>query len=112
MAGWQAVGRGAAIRKAWQSDQYLTAAGAAIAVDQGHLYADDRECDDDGLNCTLFLVVLDLATGEEIARTEVAGTVPPVGPHLHRRGRGFLYSLGGWLAQRIHYPGQSQVAYL
>ena len=39
---------------------------------------DDRECDADELNCTLFFVVVDLATGEEIARTEVAGTIASI----------------------------------
>jgi hypothetical protein len=53
--------------------------GSAIAVDQGHLYTDDRTCDAAGANCTLFFVVLDLATGEEIARTQVAETLPTIG---------------------------------
>jgi len=50
-----------------------------FAVSQGHLYTDDRICDENGENCTIYFVVLDLKSGTEIARTEVAGTLPTIG---------------------------------
>src|SRR5258705_396434 len=53
-------------------------AGVAIAYDRGQLYVDDRRCQPNG-DCQLFLVVLDLQTGDEIARTPVKGVKPSIG---------------------------------
>lgn len=76
--GWQ-LGQDGSLNFLWEHDN-ANSAGTAIAVDQGHLYTDDRTtCDDNGENCRLFFVVLDLATGAEVARTEVAGTLPTIG---------------------------------
>lgn len=75
---WQLEDDGALI-KLWETDKYITSSGPANAVSQGHLYTDDRVCDNNGENCTLYFVVLDLESGVEIARTEVAGTLPTIG---------------------------------
>jgi hypothetical protein len=69
---------GRTIEKVWENDSLNVSAGCAIAYDRGHLYVDDRTCNDDG-ECQLFFVVLDLETGDEIARTPVKGTKPSVG---------------------------------
>jgi hypothetical protein len=74
-SGWQ-LGSGGTLTKVWESDRYRSSSGGAIAIDQGHLYVDDRQCPEDDSDCTLYLVVVDLQTGEELARTVVAGTVP------------------------------------
>jgi hypothetical protein len=63
----------------WVTDRYAISVGAAIVADQHRLYTDDRQCNADGTECTLHLVVLDLLTGEEIARVEVAGSQPSIG---------------------------------
>jgi hypothetical protein len=76
LAGWQS-GQNGRLRKVWENDRLHTTAGAAISSDSGQIYIDDRRCDDGG-NCRLYLVVLDLATGKEIARTRVAGTVASI----------------------------------
>ena len=77
-AGW-ALGADGTLTKAWETDRYTMSAGPAIAVDRGHLYTDTRECDENGDNCTFFLVTLNLATGDEIARSEVEATIPTIG---------------------------------
>jgi len=37
---------------------------------------DDRRCDADGENCTLWLVVLDIESGDPLAEIQVAGSLP------------------------------------
>lgn len=69
---------GRTIEKVWENDSLKVSAGCAIAYDRGHLYVDDRQCDDDG-KCQLFFVVLDLETGKELARVAVKGTKPSIG---------------------------------
>jgi len=77
---WQLVdAEDSSLVKLWEKNEYKTSSGTAIAVSQGQLYTDDRTCDENGENCTLYFVVLDLETGVEIARTEVSGTVPTIG---------------------------------
>jgi hypothetical protein len=51
------------LEQMWKTDRYAVSVGAAIVSDQHRLYTDDRECDGDGTNCRLFLVVADLMTG-------------------------------------------------
>jgi hypothetical protein len=64
----------------WETSDYSTAAGAAIASDQEHLYMGDRRCDGPELtNCDLFLVVLDLNTGNLLGEVQVLGSVPTLG---------------------------------
>lgn len=75
---WQLTENGTLMR-VWTSNKYKTSSGTAIAVSQGHLYTDDRTCDMNGENCTIYFVVLDLESGGEIARTEVEGTLPTIG---------------------------------
>jgi hypothetical protein len=69
----------AALENLWVTDQYAISVGAAIVADQHRLYTDDRRCNADGTDCTLYLVIADLLTGDEIARVEVAGSQPSIG---------------------------------
>ena len=78
VSGFAACAGGATVEKIWENDSLHVSAGAAIAYDRGHLYVDHRPCDSAGI-CQLYLVVLDLNTGEEIARTRVQGTKPSIG---------------------------------
>jgi hypothetical protein len=78
LAGWQ-VSEGGALTKIWETGDYATSAGPAIAVDQGQLYVDDLRCAPAGSPCRNYLVVLDLATGDKIAEVEVAGEVASIG---------------------------------
>jgi hypothetical protein len=78
LAAWQITDDGS-LEQMWVTDRYAVAAGAAIVSDQTRLYTDDRECNADGSRCTLYLVVAELLTGDEIARVQVAGTQPTLG---------------------------------
>jgi hypothetical protein len=78
IAAYRACGGGTAVQKMWETNAYRVTAGAAIAWDRGHLYVDDRRCTTP-TDCELSLVVLDLETGRELARTRVAGTEPSIG---------------------------------
>ncbi len=79
MAGWRREDDGS-FTKVWESDNYQSVAGAAIASDQEHLYIEDRrQCDDSEMNCEIFLVVLDLTTGDQLAEIKVTGTMPSLG---------------------------------
>jgi hypothetical protein len=78
VSGFIACAGGRSVEKLWENDSLKVSAGAAIAYDRGQLYVDDRRC---GPNreCELFLVVLDLRSGEEIARVPVKGVKPSIG---------------------------------
>ena len=78
LAAWQLTDDDS-LEQMWVSDEYAISIGAAIVADQGRLYIDDRECNADGSDCTLYLVVADLTTGTELARVEVAGSQPSIG---------------------------------
>jgi hypothetical protein len=77
-AGWRLMDDGT-LTKIWETDSYRSTGGTAIGVDQRHFYIDDRRCDDSGGNCELYLVVLDLTTGEKLAEAKVAGVGPTIG---------------------------------
>jgi hypothetical protein len=78
-AAWQQDDNGDLVML-WETTDYATATGAAIASDQEHLYMGDRICDGPGLtHCELFLVVLDLNTGDKLGEVQVAGSVPTLG---------------------------------
>lgn len=77
VAGWQVDEEGG-LTRLWSSDEYRSSAGLAIAYDKGHLYVDDRRCDSSGEDCELWLVVLDLKTGEQLAEVQVKGSSPSV----------------------------------
>ena len=77
VAGFRACGGGLSVRKRWENDKIKSAAGMAINYKAGHLYTDDRRCNK--RRCRLFLVVLDLRTGKELARVRVRGTKPTMG---------------------------------
>lgn len=78
LAAWAITDDGS-LQNVWITDEYAVSVGAAIVADQQRLYTDDRECNDDRTDCTLYLVIADLMTGTEIARTAVAGTQPSIG---------------------------------
>jgi hypothetical protein len=78
VAGYQVCGGGTAARKLWENDDIRSSAGMAINYKAGHLYTDDRRCPR-RRRCRLFLVVLDLHTGDELARVRVRGTKPSMG---------------------------------
>jgi hypothetical protein len=78
VAGYLACGGGTSSVKLWQNDDITSSAGMAVNSRAGHLYTDDRECQPNG-RCRLSLVVLDLRTGEELARVRVKGTQPSMG---------------------------------
>jgi hypothetical protein len=78
VAGYQVCGGGTAAQKLWENDNIRSSAGMAINYNAGHLYTDDRQCPR-RRRCRLFLVVLDLHTGDELARVRVRGTKPSMG---------------------------------
>ena len=77
VAGYLTCGGGQSTQKLWENDSIKASSGVAINYKAGHLYTDDRKCT--GKTCRLFLVVLDLKTGVEIARTAVKGDKPSMG---------------------------------
>ena len=78
VSGFIACAGGRSVEKLWEIDSLKVSAGASIAYDRGQLYVDDRRCGPNS-DCELFLVVLDLQTGEEIARVPVKGVKPSIG---------------------------------
>ena len=74
ISGFLVCGGGTEARKLWQNDELHSSAGMAINYEAGQLYTDDRKCTK--RHCRLFLVVLDLRTGKELARVPVAGHKP------------------------------------
>ena len=77
VAGYRVCGGGAAFEKLWENDDVTSSAGMALNSRAGHLYTDDRRCSK--RTCRLFLVVVDLRTGRELARVRVKGTRPSMG---------------------------------
>ena len=76
LAAWR-VGEGGSFENVWVNDTLHVSVGPAIVLDTNRLYVDDRSCPDaTQTQCTVYLVVLDLSTGEELARVQVAGTKP------------------------------------
>ncbi len=74
LAAWR-VGQGGSFERLWETSDFSAAVGSAMVVETDRLYIDDRVCPDETqTGCTLFLVVLDLSNGEELARVEVAGS--------------------------------------
>jgi hypothetical protein len=78
VAGYLACGGGTSSVKLWENDDITSSAGMAVNYRAGHLYTDDRDCESK-LRCRLSLVVLDLRTGDELARVRVKGTEPSMG---------------------------------
>lgn len=76
IAGYRACAGGEEVQRVWAKSLAGTA-GVAIDYERGILYADDRSCSGD--TCDLFLVALDLETGDELTRVAVAGTKPSIG---------------------------------
>lgn len=78
IAGYLACAGGRTVQKLWENDSLKTTAGMAIDYKNHQLYVDDRRCMSRN-RCRLFLVVLDLRTGRELARVRVKGTKPSIG---------------------------------
>ena len=78
VAGYLACAGGETVQPLWENDEITVSAGVAIDYKRGVLYTDDRSCAL-AQPCKLFLVALDLRTGNELARVRVAGTKPSIG---------------------------------
>lgn len=76
LAGYRACAGGEEVQRVW-TESLAGSAGVAIDYERGILYADDRSCSGD--ECDLFVVALDLETGDELTRVAVAGTKPSIG---------------------------------
>lgn len=88
VSGFRACAGGVAAKKLWENDEIDSSAGMAINYKAGQLYTDDRECPQQR-RCRLYLVVLDLRSGKELARVRVKGTKPTMGQIFI--GRGAVY---------------------
>lgn len=77
ISGFRVCSGGASTVKLWENDRIEDSVGLSINDRDGQLYAEDRHCVKKV--CSLALVVLDLKTGREIARTKVAGSEPSIG---------------------------------
>jgi len=76
LAAWR-VGEGGSFENLWMNEDLHVSLGAAVVVGTDRLYTDDRTCPDSSqTGCTVYLVVVDLSSGEELARVEVAATEP------------------------------------
>jgi hypothetical protein len=76
LAAWR-IAEGGSFETVWVNDNLQVSLGAAIVVGTDRLYTDDRSCPDASqTDCTVYLVVVDLGSGEELARVEVAATKP------------------------------------
>jgi hypothetical protein len=78
ISGFMACAGGRNVQKLWENDSLKPSDGMAINYRTGQLYTDDRHCTVGG-RCRLFLVVLNLRTGRELARVAVKGTKPSIG---------------------------------
>jgi hypothetical protein len=99
VAGYRACGGGTSFKKLWENDDITTSAGMAVNSRAGHLYTDDRICT--RRRCRLFLVVLDLRTGRELARARVKGTRPSMGQIFI--GRDAVYYVAAQTGRRHGY---------
>lgn len=73
----------------WEVQQKIV--GAVVIVgDRGLLYGDDSVDHADGTS-TLFLVVRDLGTGEENARVQMPGDVPPLAHSIIAAGESIYF---------------------
>ncbi len=76
LAGYRACAGGNEVQRIW-SKSLAGSAGVAIDYEKGIVYADDRDCS--RRDCELFVVALDLGSGQELTRVAVAGTKPSIG---------------------------------
>ncbi len=76
LAAWR-IGEGGSFENIWVNENLDVSLGAAMVVGTDRLYTDDRSCPDASqTGCMAYLVVVDLSSGEELARVEVAATKP------------------------------------
>lgn len=78
VAGYLVCDGGSSVVKLWENDEIRSSAGMAVNSRDGQLYTDDRTCPTKR-TCRLDLVVLDLRSGRELARTRVRGSRPSMG---------------------------------
>jgi hypothetical protein len=78
ISGFLTCAGGASIKKLWENHTIADSAGLAINDAAGQIYADDHRCTPKGI-CSLWLVVLNIHTGKEIARAKVGGNEPTIG---------------------------------
>jgi len=102
VAGYMVCDGGTSVEKLWENDDITSSARMAVNYRAGHLYTDDRTCSSNH-TCRLDLVVLDLRTGDELARVRVRGSRPSMAD-LHRQGRGVLRRAGDRRAPRVRHP--------
>ena len=97
VAGYLACDGGVSFAKRWENGQITSSAGMAVNYNAGHLYTDDRSCTPSG-RCRLYLVVLDLRNGRELARVRVMGTRPSMGQIF--AGRDAVYYIAAQTGRR------------
>jgi hypothetical protein len=78
LAGYRACAGGRTVSKLWENDSLKPSAGIAIDYRSGQLYTDNRVCKR-GRPCRLFLEVLDLRLGRQLAQVRVRGRKPSIG---------------------------------
>ena len=100
VSGFLACDGGSAAQKLWENDAIQSSAGMAINYEAGQLYTDDRDCNRKG-RCRLYLVVLDLRSGSELARVRVRGTKPSMSQIFI--GRDAVYYLATQTGNRNGY---------
>lgn len=88
LTGYRACAGGKEVQKIWENPSLKGSAGVAIDYERGVLYADDRQCSGD--DCQLFVVALELETGQELTRVDVAGSKPSIG-QIFIGGDGAVY---------------------
>ncbi len=107
LVGWRLEGGG--LVKVWETDQIHATAGPAIASDREHLYIDDRRCSPQGF-CQLFLLVVDLNTGDVLAEAKVAGSLPSFGQIFMDGDSVFMIAMEAGRPGRIHHQGVAALA--
>jgi hypothetical protein len=77
LAAWR-IGEEGAYELLWASDRFRASIGAAVVINSSRLYVDDRVCanEEEQKQCKLWMVILNLKTGKEVARIRVSGTEP------------------------------------
>lgn len=77
LAGWRVCEQGT-YELLWATDNFRPSIGAAVVINSNRLYVDHRVCrnEEEQKDCKLYMVMLDLETGKEIAWVRVAGTEP------------------------------------
>ncbi len=107
VAGYMVCDGGTSVERVWENDDITSSAGMAVNYRAGHLYTDDRTCSSNH-TCRLYLVVLDLRTGDELARVRVRGSRPSMGQIFI--GRDAVYYVAPETGERHGYVTQVTAA--